>query len=445
MGKTNYRHIAAERACVGASIADLRAGFSGSEHLNKYYVAHSMESSFMPSSQLMSGFPSAESDQVTLANWRTAPYIKWAFQHVREIVPSADIANSPGDVWRLESEHEDLSSFSFQRGGETYSLDRFVADTDTDGLAILHRGKVIYEHYANGMTSNTPHILMSVSKSLKSIVAGILIDKGILDPKQTVVSIIPELKNSVYSDATLRHVLDMRVGLDFDEDYLATSGPIIEYRKATNWNPLAPGERANDLRNYLSSLKDRAGPDGGPFHYVSTNSDLLGWILERSTGTRFADLLSNLLWQPMGAQAPAYVTVDRLGAARCAGGICTTVLDLARVGQLIVQGGRRNDAAIIPTAWIEDMFGNGDPKAWSDGDMISYLGERPMHYRTQWYVLRDRAIAFGLGVYGQNVFVDRANEIVVAKVSSQAPPLDKRLIGLNIGFVEAVSDHIPSR
>ncbi len=91
------------------------------------------------------------------------------------------------------------------------------------------------------------------------------------------------------------------------------------------------------------------------------------------------------------------------------------------------------------------MFGNGDPKAWSDGDMISYLGERPMHYRNQWYVLRDRAIAFGLGVYGQNVFVDRANEIVVAKVSSQAPPLDKRLIDLTIGFVEAVSDHIPSR
>jgi CubicO group peptidase (beta-lactamase class C family) len=399
----------------------------------------------MSSSPLMSGFPPAKSNQVTLANWRTAPYIKWAFQHVREIVPSADIANSPNNIWQLESGHEDWSSFSFQHGGETYSLDRFVAETDTDGLAILHRGKVICEHYAYGMTSNMPHILMSVSKSLTSIVAGILIDKGALDPEQTVVSILPELKNSVYSDATVRHVLDMRVGLNFDEDYLATSGPIVEYRKSTNWNPLAPGERASDLRNFLASLKDRAGPDGGPFHYVSTNTDLLGWILERSTGTRFPELLSNLLWQPMGAQASAYITVDRLGAPRCAGGICTTVLDLARVGQLIVQGGRRNGTAIIPASWIEDMFANGDPEAWSDGDMISYFlysGDRHMHYRNKWYVLRDRAIAFGLGVYGQNVFVDRTNEIVVAKVSSQAPPLDKRLIDLTIGFVEAVSDHL---
>ena len=396
----------------------------------------------MSSSPLMSGFPPAEADQVTLANWRTAPYLKWAFQHVREIVPSADIANAPGGAWQLESESRDFSSFSFQCGGETYSLERFIADTDTDGLAILHRGKVIFEHYGNGMTSNTPHILMSVSKSLTAIVAGILIDKGTLDPGQAVVSIIPELKNSVYSDATVRHVLDMRVGLDFDEDYLATSGPIVEYRKSTNWNPLAPGERPSDLRSFLASLNDRAGPDGGPFHYVSTNTDLLGWILERSTGTRFADLISNLLWQPMGAQASAYITVDRLGAPRCAGGICTGVLDLARVGQLIVQGGRRNDHAIIPAAWIADMFDNGDPKAWRDGDMISYMGDRAMHYRNMWYVLRDRAIAFGLGVYGQNVFVDRANEIVVAKVSSQAPPLDKRLIDLTIGFVEAVSDNI---
>jgi CubicO group peptidase (beta-lactamase class C family) len=398
----------------------------------------------MSSSPLMSGFPPIESDQVTLANWRTAPYIKWSFQHVREIIPSADIANAPGGVWLLESDPRDFSSFSFQCGGETYSLDRFIADTDTDGLAILHRGKVIFEHHGNGMTSNTPHILMSVSKSLTSIVAGIVIDRGTLDPEQAVVSIIPELKNSVYSDATVRHVLDMRVGLDFDEDYLATSGSIVEYRKSTNWNPLAPGERPSDLRGFLSSLKDRAGPDGGPFHYVSTNTDLLGWILERSTGTRFADLISNLLWQPMGAQASAYITVDRLGAPRCAGGICTTVLDLARVGQLIVQGGRRNDTAILPAAWIEDMFENGDPKAWRDGDMISYMGDRRMHYRNMWYVLRDRAIAFGLGVYGQNVFVDRANEIVVAKLSSQAPPLDKRLIDLTIGFVEAVSDRILS-
>lgn len=394
------------------------------------------------SSPLMSGFPSAKTDQVTLANWRTAPYMKWAFQHVREIVPSADIPNAPDDVWKLVSERADFSSFRFEHSGMQYSIDKFLGETDTDGLVILHRGKVVLERYGNGMTANTPHILMSVSKSLTAVVAGILVEQGKLDPEQEVVSIIPELGDSVYSDATVRHVLDMRVGIDFDEDYLATSGPIVEYRKATNWNPLGPGERPSDLRTYLASLKERNGPDGGPFHYVSTNTDLLGWILERASSIRFADLLSTLLWKPMGAQCSAYVTVDRFGAPRCAGGICTTTMDLARVGQLIVQNGRRNDTPIIPACWIEDMLGGGDPKAWAAGDMISYFGGRTMHYRNKWYMLRDRDIAFGLGVYGQNIFVDQANELVIAKVSSQAPPLDNDLIDLTITFVEAMSDHL---
>jgi CubicO group peptidase (beta-lactamase class C family) len=176
--------------------------------------------------------------------------------------------------------------------------------------------------------------------------------------------------------------------------------------------------------------------------HVSTNTDLLGWTLERASGVRFADLLSTHLWKPMGAQCSAYITVDRLGAPRCAGGICTTAMDLARVGQLIVQNGRRNDMPIIPADWIEDMLGGGDPKAWAAGDLISYFGDRAMHYRSKWYILRERDIALGLGVYGQNLFVDKANELVIAKVSSQAPPLDKGLIDLTITFVEAMSDHL---
>jgi len=261
---------------------------------------------------------------------------------VRDIVPSADIANALGDIWQLQSDPRDLSSLSIEHLGSRYSFDRLLGDTGTDGLVILHRGKVIVEHYANGIGANTPHILMSVSKSVTALVAGILAEKGAIDPEQKIVSIIPELRDTVYSDATIRHVLDMRVGLRFDEDYLATSGPIVEYRKSTGWNPLGPGENPGDLRSFLTSLRGREGPDGGPFHYVSTNSDLLGWILERATGTRFADLMSTHLWQPMGAQYPAYITVDRFGAPRCAGGICMTVMDLARVGQLILQGGRRN-------------------------------------------------------------------------------------------------------
>ncbi|MES2028652.1 MAG: serine hydrolase [Pseudomonadota bacterium] len=393
------------------------------------------------SSALMSGFPSVPKDQATLANWRTDPYNKWAFHHVRDIVPSSDIPNTPGDTWQFESDPRDLSSLSVEHDGTSYSVDRLLDATNTDGLAILHRGKVIFERYANGMSADTPHILMSVSKSMTALVAGILVGKRILDPEQPVVSIIPELRGSVYSDAKVRHVLDMRVGLRFDENYLATSGPIVEYRKATGWNPLGPGESPSDLRSFLTGLTDREGPDGGPFHYVSPNSDLLGWILERASGVRFADLMSTHLWRPMGAQYSAYVTVDRFGAPRCAGGICTTVMDLARVGQLMLQGGSRDGTSIIPSGWIDDILANGDPAAWSAGDLAPYFGGRSMHYRNKWYVLRDRQMALGLGIHGQNVFVEPAKELVIAKVSSQAAPLDAPLTELTLRFAETVSDH----
>src|SRR5437762_12985417 len=145
----------------------------------------------------------------------------------------------------------------------------------------------------------------------------------------------------------------MRAGVAFDEDYLATSGPIVAYRKATNWVPLDPGEVPSDLRSFFRTMTERDGPHGGRFHYVSPNTDLLGWVIERATGRRYPDLISELIWKPMGAGGSAYITVDRLGAPRCAGGLCATVRDLARVGQLIVQGGACGRGAIIPEGWLD--------------------------------------------------------------------------------------------
>ena len=95
-------------------------------------------------------------------------------------------------------------------------------------------------------------------------------------------------------------------------------------------------------------MTDAAGPHGGPFNYVSPNTDLLGWAIERAMGRRYADLMSELIWKPMGARRSAYITVDRLGAPRCAGGVCATVRDLARVGQLIVEDGARGSMQSHP-------------------------------------------------------------------------------------------------
>ena len=379
---------------------------------------------------LMHGFPPAPDGQVTLANWRTPPFNRWALHHVREVVPSAEIANDPENVWQLPLGGADLSGVG---------IDVALASTATDAMVVLHHGRIVFEHYANGMGRNTPHILMSVSKSVLGVVAAILAAQGRFDTSAPVTGVIPEVAGGAYDGATLGQLLDMRAGVLFDENYEAVSGAIIEYRKAQGWNPLAPGEAASDLRSFFPVLRDGDGPHGGRFHYVSPNTDLLGWALERASGTRYADLVSQLLWAPMGAQRDAYITVDRLGAPRCAGGVCATARDLARLGLLIAQGGAREGRQIIPEAWIADITGTGDGAAWDRGDFAHLFPGAAMHYRDKWYVTRETTpMLFGLGVNGQHLFVDRARQVVIAKFSSQASALDVPAIEATMAMVAGI-------
>lgn len=126
----------------------------------------------------MGAFPLTPEQQVTLANWARPPFNRWGFQHTREIVPSADIPNDPSVAAELPSDPIDLGALSIATGGrEPLSFQDVLRETSTDGLVILHRGRVVFEHYAHGMTADTPHILMSVSKSLLGLLAAVLIGR----------------------------------------------------------------------------------------------------------------------------------------------------------------------------------------------------------------------------------------------------------------------------
>ena len=171
-------------------------------------------------SEVMQGFPPSEPNRVSLANWRKAPYCHWAFHHVREIIPSAEISNDPTDVWELKPDTMDTSSLG---------IDNAMVSTDCDAIVVLHKDKLVHESYRNGMTSRDRHILMSLSKSMLGLVAGTLIERGELAESDLITKHLPEIENTAYAGATVRDLLDMRAGILFDEDYLATEGPIIDY------------------------------------------------------------------------------------------------------------------------------------------------------------------------------------------------------------------------
>ncbi len=387
----------------------------------------------------MENFPPADADQVTLANWRTAPFSAWAFSRVRELIPTADIPNNPTDVWELPSEPQNLSEL---RIDANLDLEGYLEATYTDGFVVLHKSRIVAEEYRTAAGAHEPHILMSVSKSMLGALAGILADKGVLDTAAPVTQYIPEMETTAWNGASVQNVLDMRAGVGFDENYEATSGAIIEYRKATGWNPLLPGETASDLRSFFQRVTDADGLHQDRFHYVSPNTDLMAWVIERATGTRYADLMSKYLWQPMGAETSAYITIDRLGAPRAAGGMCVTVRDLARVGLLVANNGRRDEVQVLPQAWIDDVLGNGDADAWQNGDFAPYFPAGAFHYRNKWYVERgDNPMLFCVGIHGQNLYVLPAQQLVIAKMSSRPGALDPDVTQLNLKMVAALKQH----
>jgi CubicO group peptidase (beta-lactamase class C family) len=373
----------------------------------------------------------------TLANWRQAPHNVWAFRHVDKILPTATIAK--GKTLPLPNAHSfDAASVTISFEGTRQPLETALTEAACDGLLVLHHGKVVHEQYRHGDAS-ARHILFSVSKSVTGILAGLLVGDGRLDPEAPVTRYVPEMATSAYGSATVRHVLDMTVDVTFVEDYLDTQGAFARYRVATGWNPPRPEFGELGLHEFLGTLPRGNGEHGQSFHYVSPNSDLLGWILERAGGEALALQLSRRLWQPMGAEADAFITVDRRGAARSAGGICTTLRDLARFGELIrCDGMTATGQQLVPRDWIKDLWHGGDGAAWQRGSMTGLFPRGC--YRSQWYVSDDKDPALcAIGIHGQWIYVNPAAGVVIVKHASQAQPVDDRIERLNMAMFSAIS------
>ena len=362
-----------------------------------------------------------------LSNWRTAPFSRWAFRNIRSILPAAEIESAPGSAWAFQARPCPFDGFGVKLpNGSVLDLQGFLTATATDGLIVLHQGRIAFEFYDGGLDRDTPHILMSATKSITGLVAGILAGQGELDLDAEVTAYVPEVAATAYRGATVRQLLDMRAGVVLD------AGALQAYADASGWEPLAAGATA-DLHRFYETMRAKAVPHGGPFAYVSANTDLLGWVIERAAGRSFASLVGSLLWKPMGASGETFITVDANGAPRCTGGFCATLRDFARLGQLVLSDGRRDSLQIVPARWIDDIRHNGDAEAWRTGQWAGNFAaiSKNMHYRSGWYVINDTPqLQFAMGIHGQNLFVDAANQMVIAKLSTWAQPVDGQAIWL---------------
>jgi hypothetical protein len=231
-------------------------------------------------------------DALNLSNWRQPHNNRWAFHHVREIVPSEDIPRGTSVSVFDKSIVDDVSRVSVPGpAGEDWSLQDWLEVSNSDALLVAHKGKIVHEWYVDAAIEINPHIVFSVSKSITAILAGVLVEQGLLDPAKPLLEYIPELADSGYRDASLQQLLDMVVNIEFNEDYLATSGKFVEYRTATAWHPCGVDSIDQNLHDFLCSLERADGEHGQVWRYKSPNSDLLGWVLERASGVRLASLM----------------------------------------------------------------------------------------------------------------------------------------------------------
>lgn len=363
-------------------------------------------------------------------NWYWGPGNRWAYKHTRRIFPSADIRRGDGPVAKLDRAEQAIDTISFTNpvNGAPMTVAQMYEATDTNAFLVMKRGRIVAERYFGDMQPHDLHLLMSCTKSVMGTLTGIVVANGFLKPEDPVVRYVPEIKGSGYDGATVRQLLDMTVGIDFDEDYASTTSDLYRLDEAAGWVPRGPNA-PRGLHEYLPSLVRRAGPNGEVFRYMSPNTDLLGWVLERATNSDFAEIATQLLWSKLGAERDAYVLLDGHQAAYTDPGFNATLRDTGRFAQMVLQNGRYNGQTIVPESWIADFYTGGSQSAWKASPGYRYnknrYGYADGSYRSGWYVA-DSSVRFltAIGLAGQLIVIDPKTETIIVKFSADASPTD---------------------
>jgi CubicO group peptidase (beta-lactamase class C family) len=389
-------------------------------------------------SHLMQGLPPAAEDVVGVHNWSTHPYLRWGFLHTREVVPTARIERGEGPVTPLERDPKDVDGIAFPWAGRHVTVAEMLEGTSTDGFLVLHGGRIAVEHYGPGMTPTTTHLLQSVSKSIAGTVAGVLVGRGRLDPEAPVTSYITELAGTSFEGATVRHVLDMRTGTAYDETYDDPASDVFLTEVLAGWRPAAGPLAIGSVYEQLLGLGN-GRPHGEVFDYRSILTELLGWILERASGVRYPELVSEALWSRIGAEQDAEITI-RHGFTLPDGGICTTLRDLARFGLVHLREGRVGDAQVVPSDWVLDTR-RGDEACEQAFAKAEGMDVHPgQMYRNQWWVLEADTVYTALGIHGQMVYVNVPADVVCVKLSTWPSPLDEDLETYCLTAFAAIAD-----
>ncbi|MCV7413513.1 hydrolase [Mycobacterium florentinum] len=381
---------------------------------------------------------------ISLDNWLSPPYAHWSFQHIDDFVPTAVISRGTGPVAVLPEASASIAEIPVTAGdGAPTTVGAVMAGTATDGWAVAHRGALVAEEYLDGLGAETKHLLFSVSKSLVAAVVGALHGAGVIEPDARVTKYVPALANSGYDGATVRHLLDMRSGIAFSDDYLHPTAEIHVLDQAMGWAPPSSPDAPATLRDFLLTLRQKSA-HGGPFQYRSCETDVLGWICEIASGQRMPELMSDLLWSRIGAHCDATIGVDTEGTGLFDGGISACLTDMIRFGSLFLHDGASlTGEQVVPAAWIADTLDGGpDSRAAFAASPDDTQMPGGMYRNQVWFPYPGSNVVLCQGMCGQMIYVNRAAELVAAKLSTQPDAGDPQMLWDTLRAFDAVAHEL---
>lgn len=396
----------------------------------------------------MVGFPPEPSLRITQpdSNYFSFPKLRWSVCHLRELLPTARVRRNPYLALPFEYALDagiERVTFSPMNSNTDMTWQESLSANYTDGLLILHKGKVVYEYYSGCLSEHTLHAAMSMTKSFTGLIAQILISNGELDETALVSSIIPELSSSAFGDATVRQVMNMTTALDYSENYADPNADIWIYSKAASPMPKAPDyDGPEGYFEYLQTVRKK-GVHGEEFGYKTVNSDVLGWIIARTTGMAFEDAVHNYLWDHLGVENDAYITVDGLGTAFAGGGLSATLRDLGRLGQMMLDDGKVNGLQLVPEEAIDAIRRGGDKEVFAKGGFTTLTGGS---YQSMWWVFHNDNGAYAArGVHGQTVYIDPTAEMVLVRLASFPVSANSKIDPTSLPAYQAVADYLMSK
>lgn len=395
----------------------------------------------------MQGFPPPK-DKILSAkdgSFFNFPALRYSVNHMREFFPSRRVLSAKDDYYTLRTKHDkEIENIVFTPWNSETPMNwqEFLDANYTDGIIILHKGKIVYETYPAGLTPDGIHTAMSVSKSFAGTIASILIAEGQIDPNKFISYYVPELTESAFGDATVQQVLDMTTSVDYTEDYTNPNAGVWQY--AESGNPFRPDNYTGpyDYYEYLATLKKIPGQEHGEkFEYKTVNTEVIGWVISKVTNKSITELISEKIWVPMGAKYDGYYLVDPAGIAYAGGGFSLNLNDMAIFGEMIRNHGKLGRYEVISKEAVEEFSSGGDPELFAKG------GEYPLlkgwSYHNFWWITNNEHKAFmARGVHGQAIYIDPVAEMVIVRFASNPLSSNKYIDPVSIPAYEAIAEYL---